>query len=233
MSSVSIVRPSRRIVIESAIAAISLSLCEMITQVMPSSRRPRSRSSRCAESSSLSAAVGSSRISSFTSFDSAFAISTSCCLPTPMSSTGRDRVLPQAHPREQLGRPRGWCGSSRSARGVARSLPRKMFSAIESCGHSASSWWMMTMPRCSLSRMSANAHGSPSKLISPVVGAVRVHPRQHLHQRRLAGAVLAADRVDLAAAHRQVDVLQRLDAGEGLGDPAHLQDVVGHDVLLT
>ena len=36
MSSVSIVRPSRRIVIESAIAAISLSLCEMITQVMPS-----------------------------------------------------------------------------------------------------------------------------------------------------------------------------------------------------
>ncbi|MNC92745.1 hypothetical protein D3C83_92260 [compost metagenome] len=70
---------------ESAIAITSLSLCEMITQVMPSSRSPRSRSSRWAESSSLSAAVGSSRMSSFTFFDSALAISTSCCLPTPMS----------------------------------------------------------------------------------------------------------------------------------------------------
>jgi hypothetical protein len=60
-----------------------------------------------------------------------------------------------------------------------------------------------------------------------VVGAVRVHPGEHLHQRRLAGTVLAADRVDLAAAHRQVDLLQRLHAGEGLGDPAHLQDVLG------
>ena len=40
------------------------------------------------ESVSLSAAVGSSRISSFTSFDSALAISTSCCLPTPSWPTG-------------------------------------------------------------------------------------------------------------------------------------------------
>ena len=49
------------------------------------------------------------------------------------------------------------------------------------------------------------------------VGAVRVHPGQHLHQRRFAGAVLAADGVDLLPTHRQADVLQRLHAGEFLG----------------
>ena len=36
-----------------------------------------------------------------------------------------------------------------------------------------------------------------------VVAAVRVDPAEHLHQRRLAGAVLTADGVDLAAAHRR------------------------------
>ena len=41
------------------------------------------------------------------------------------------------------------------------SLPRKMFSVIESSGMSASSWWMMTMPARSLERMSLNRTSSP------------------------------------------------------------------------
>src|SRR6185312_10888526 len=61
-----------------------------------------------------------------------------------------------------------------------------------------------------------------------VVAAGGVDAGEHLHQRRLACAVLAADRVDLAPADRQAHVLQRLDAGEGLGDGAHLQDEVVH-----
>ena len=36
------------------------------------------------------------------------------------------------------------------------SLPRKMFSMMDSSGISASSWWMITMPACSLARMSLN-----------------------------------------------------------------------------
>jgi hypothetical protein len=59
-----------------------------------------------------------------------------------------------------------------------------------------------------------------------VVAAVRVHPRQHLHQRGLARAVLPADGVDLAAAHGQVDVRERRDAGEGLRDPFHPEDLI-------
>src|SRR5690606_10787320 len=68
----------------------------------------------------------------------------------------------------------------------------------------------------------------PVEVDLALVRAVRVDAGEHLHQRRLAGAVLAADGVDLTAPHGQVDVLQRLDAGERLGDPGHPQNVVGH-----
>src|SRR5664279_3709077 len=45
--------------------------------------------------------------------------------------------------------------------------PRKMFSVMDSSGMSASSWWMMTMPAPSLSRVFENLVGLPSKRISP------------------------------------------------------------------
>jgi hypothetical protein len=50
----------------------------------------------------------------------------------------------------------------------ARSLPRKMFSAIDSSGMSASSWWMMTIPSRSLSRTLEYSASLPLKWISPV-----------------------------------------------------------------
>ena len=107
---------------------------------------------------------------------------------------------------------------------LAGSLPRKMFSVMDSSGISASSWWMMTMPACSLARMSLNCWTSALVDDVAVVGAVRVDPGQHLHQGGLAGAVLAADGVDLAGLDPEADLRQRLDAGELLGDGAHLED---------
>ncbi len=53
------------------------------------------------------------------------------------------------------------------------------------------------------------------------IGAVRA--REDLHQGGLAGAVLAHQGQDLAAPRLQPDVAQRAHAGEGLGDPPHLQ----------
>ena len=82
------VLPSRMMVTASATLRISLSLWLMMMLVTPCPFRWRIRSSRWPESSSLSAAVGSSRISSLTSLESALAISTSCCLPTLMCWTG-------------------------------------------------------------------------------------------------------------------------------------------------
>ena len=116
---------------------------------------------------SFSAAVGSSRMSSFTSLDSALAISTSCCLPTPSWPTGvtgfswrpteASRAAASALARFQ----------SMSPPRPLRSLPRNMFSAIDRYGTSASSWWMMTIPTCSLSRMPEKFTVWPSNTISP------------------------------------------------------------------
>ncbi len=47
------------------------------------------------------------------------------------------------------------------------SLPRKMFSARERKGLSASSWWMITTPDFSLSRMLENLTTSFSSTMSP------------------------------------------------------------------
>jgi hypothetical protein len=43
-----------------------------------------------------------------------------------------------------------------------------MFSATDRYGTRASSWWMITMPRCSLSLIDPKLQGSPPKTISPV-----------------------------------------------------------------
>ena len=144
----------------SATDSTSLSLCEIRTQAMPWERNSRRSWSSCWESFSLSADVGSSRISSSTFFDSALAISTSCCLPTPirlilvLDDSSRPTFLSSsialACDLLQLMTP-----------AVACSLARKMFSVIESSGMRASSWWMMTMPLCSLSRMVWKRHSSP------------------------------------------------------------------------
>ncbi len=165
-SSVSMDCPSRMIVTESATRRISFSLCEMMIEVMPCSFSWRIRSRSLPLSSSLSAAVGSSRMSSFTFFDSALAISTSCCLPTPMSATRVSGC--SSSPTRRSSSVACLSVSFQSIRPrLACSLPRKMFSAMERYGTSASSWWMMTMPCCSLARMSRKRQVSPSKRMSP------------------------------------------------------------------
>jgi hypothetical protein len=55
-------------------------------------------------------------------------------------------------------------------------------------------------------------------------------PEHHVHQRRLAGAVLAEHTVDLAASHREVDVVARDDGAEPLGDGSELDRRNGHPV---
>ncbi|GAA0000194.1 hypothetical protein BRDID11002_01940 [Bradyrhizobium diazoefficiens] len=54
-------------------------------------------------------------------------------------------------------------------------------------------------------------------------GVAREYAGDDLDQRGLAGAVLAEQRMDLAGAKREVDLLQRTHSAEALADPAHLQ----------
>ncbi|MEY9883995.1 hypothetical protein ABIA43_005529 [Bradyrhizobium sp. USDA 328] len=64
-----------------------------------------------------------------------------------------------------------------------------------------------------------------------LVAAMRIDPAEHLHQRRLAGAVLADEGVDLPGLDLEVDVAQRLHTGKALADVAHLQHC-GHRIIL-
>src|SRR5258708_38076790 len=50
---------------------------------------------------------------------------------------------------------------------------------------------------------------------------LRMKARDDLHEGRLAGAVLADQAVDLAPAQHEIDVAQRCDAAERLGDAVH------------
>ena len=51
-----------------------------------------------------------------------------------------------------------------------------------------------------------------------------VDAREHLHQRGLAGAVLAHQRMHFALANLQIDVIQRVHAREGFVNPFHRQN---------
>ena len=80
---------------------------------------------------------------------------------------------------------------------------------------------MTRMPRASASR------GLPiSTALAVDADLARVFTvgaAEDLHQRRLAGAVLAEQHVHVAGVQRQIDFVERQHAGERLADAAHLE----------
>ena len=97
-----------------------------------------------------------------------------------------------------------------------------MFSATVITGISMKCWCTIPIPRAIASCAELDAHGLA---VDQDLALVRVvEPVQDVHQRRLAGAVLAEQRVHLAAPEIEVDVVVGDDAGKALGDPAKLED---------
>ena len=137
-------------------------------QVIPCALSSSMISRRFLLSSSLSEAVGSSRIRSSTFLAIALAISISCCLPTPSVLTG---TLTSSFSRPTL-----------ASISVARclvlvqsitplhfscSFPKNTFSATDRSGLNASSWWIITIPLPSLSLRLWKLHVSPLYTTSP------------------------------------------------------------------
>ena len=82
-----------------------------------------------------------------------------------------------------------------------------MFSATVITGISMKCWCTMPIPCSIASSASANVTGLP--LIADLALVRVVEPVEDVHQRRLAGAVLAEQRVHLASAEVEVDVVVR------------------------
>ena len=96
------------------------------------------------------------------------------------------------------------------------SSPRRMFSATVRTGTSMKCWWTMLIPRLIASVGLAIRTAVPS-----MQDLALVRPGQaveDVHQRRLAGAVLAEQGVDLAGPDVEVDVVVGDDARVALGD---------------
>ena len=112
---------------------------------------------------------------------------------------------------------------SRSSSGPLRiSLPRMTFSATVNTGMSWKCWCTMPIPWAMASRRAAELHGLAPQ--EDLAGVGLVEPEHGVHQRALAGAVLAEQAVDLTLVEGEVHVLVRDDAREGLGEAPHLED---------
>ena len=71
----------------------------------------------------------------------------------------------------------------------------------------------------------------PFEVDFPLVGPVRIHTAQHLHESGLARAILTDDRMDFSSFDRQIDIIECFDTRKRLGDAAHGQDgLVRHAV---
>ena len=97
-----------------------------------------------------------------------------------------------------------------------------MFSATVITGISMKCWCTIPIPASIASFEERNETCLPLSQISPSSGPVEAG--EDVHQRRLAGAVLAEQRVHLALAQVEVDVVVGDDPGEALGDAAQLED---------
>ena len=61
-----------------------------------------------------------------------------------------------------------------------------------------------------------------------LVASIGMDAGEHLHQRAFSSAVFAADRVDFALFHHEIDVRQRFHARKFLGNGSHFQKRFGH-----
>ena len=95
-----------------------------------------------------------------------------------------------------------------------------MFSVTVWVGTSVKCWWTMPRPAAMASRGERKSTGRPND--ADLAGVGPVEPVEDVHQRALAGAVLAEQGVDLAGAQVEVDAVVGDDAGEALDDAAHL-----------
>ena len=187
-------RPRRMTLTRSLMARTSPSLWLMKTTERPSPTSRRSVSKSASTSWGTSTAVGSSRMSTRQSRARALTISTRCCSPTESSSTMASGCDADAEAGRRL---LHGCAGRRQVQAGPPVRPRTRFSVD---GHGLHQREVLgDHAHAGRDGVSRRADGDGPAVD---VDGARVHARQPVedaHQRRLAGAVLAEQRVDLAA----------------------------------
>ena len=162
-----------------------------------------------------SAEVGSSRMMMRAPENSTRASSTSCCMPIGRQPDRRLRGS-MSMPRPASCSPRlarAWRASRPGPSRVRRLRAQEHVLGDAQVGHDGEFLVHHADAGIAAHRAaSGSAPSRPSMRMSPSIAGV--HAGDDLHQRDLAGAVLADETVDLAGVEREVHVAQRLDAAE-------------------
>ena len=207
--SVSIDLPSRMIVIESAICSISLSLWEMMMEVMPRPFRPSIRSSRCWESDFVQRRRGLVQDEELDRLVQRLGDFHQLLLADADFLDGGVRVLAQPHPGQQFGGAGPGLGP----------VDHAALGGLVAQEDVLRDGQFRDQREFLVDDHDAGVLAGPDVLelldlvlVDDVAGvaAVRVDAREHLHQRGFAGAVLTADGVDLAGLHPQAHLGQVL-----------------------
>ena len=209
----------------------SSSRCEMWTTPTPFARRSRMIRNSSSISVSVSAAVGSSITRTAALSESALAISTICCwaiLRSPTRARGSSLRCSRSisSPRlpveppivEQEARPAARLAAQEDVLGD-RQVRRQVQLLVDHAD-------------AEVQRRSRVGDLDRLALEPDLAGVGLVDAGQDLHQRGLAGAVLADQGVDFSGTELEASVGKRMDAGEVLGDPGHLDQQVTHRELL-
>ena len=189
----------------------------MKMMVRPSTRSRRAILNSVSTSFGVSGAVGSSMMISRLSLASARAISTICW--SAMESPRIGVVTSILHAEEihqALARRCVICAQGTRPSGEPPLRPSTRFSATDRSGKEIGSWWISVMP----SLCAAIGRGDVDVRAVEGERAARraMHAGENLGEGRFPGAVLAEQRMDLAAPKVEIDVAQHLDARERFGD---------------
>ena len=190
--------------------------CEMKTMAVPSSRSRRKVANRRSTSGGESAEVGSSRMMMRAPENSTRAISISCCRPigrSPSRASGSTSMpnLASCSPRFARHAP-----PLHEAEAIGRLRAEKDVLGHRQIGRDAE--LLMDHGDAGRARVARRAEAGLPAVEHEAAREFRMHAGDDLHQRALAGAVLADETMDLAGGEREVDPAQRLDAAEGLRD---------------
>ena len=193
----------------------------MKTKLVPPLLEPAQHGEQALDSGGESAEVGSSRMMIRAPENSTRPSSTSCCRPSGKAPASA-RVDVDAEPLQMLARlARPWRASD-GAEPADRLHAEEDILGDRQVRRDA----QLLMHHADAGRQrvagGAEATGAPSQAHDPAI--VGVHAGDDLHQRALAGAVLADETMDLAGGQREVDAVQRQHAAEGLADALELED---------
>ena len=214
--------PSRITVTVSQTAKISSRRCEMNSTAAPCPCRVRTTANSRSTSGPESAAVGSSMIRTWASKLSALAISTICWSAIDRPRTGRSDAQLDPEPVEQALHLAVHRAAIDAVERPARVVAHDDVLRDAEIGEQRR---LLVDDRDA--RVAGVVRGVEVDALAAgehLAGVAPDHAAEHLHERRLAGAVLADQAAHLAGPQDQVAVLQRADRAVGLRRVPQLDD---------